>query len=186
MSSPSVATSTSWLGNSGNTLNFTKALSGKVEWAYSRINHTEVSGNGTIATLNFTVPANATPGATVTFTFGSTKMINKDGVDITAFDEQDATATIPVGIHDVTQTSLYSIIPNPSQSHASLRISLLQPSSLEVQVTDLAGKLLWKHTGRFDAGTNSIALPATLSSGVYMIGVKSESDRLMQLKWIKQ
>jgi hypothetical protein len=187
MNSPSVTTATTWLGNSSNTFNFTKTFPAKVEWAHVRNDHTEVNGNGTIGTLNFTVPANATPGATVTFTFGSTRIIDKDGIEITAFDEQDATTTIPVHVNDLAQgTQFATIVPNPSHSSASLQLTLAEAAGVEVRVADITGKLVWKVNGNHEAGESAIQLPATIAPGMYLVTVATDDQPATQLKWIKQ
>jgi hypothetical protein len=55
LSSPAtISYPTSWLGNATNTLTLSKSLSNNsIDWAYARTTHTNNSGNGVIAQLNF-------------------------------------------------------------------------------------------------------------------------------------
>ncbi|WP_276134448.1 T9SS type A sorting domain-containing protein [Polluticoccus soli] len=115
-------------------------------------------------------------------------MIDKDGVEITAFDEQDASATIPTHVNDLVNDGLFaSIIPNPSHNTAQLRVVLPGATTVDVRVTDIAGKLVWKHSDRREAGESSIELPSVVAPGMYMVTVANGSEpATQQLKWIKQ
>jgi hypothetical protein len=74
---PTITYSSSWIGTTSNTLDFTKDVSSnRVDWACARIDHNNISGNGTIATLNFTVPATATAGQQMKFHFDMPRVID--------------------------------------------------------------------------------------------------------------
>lgn len=191
MTSPSVTTTGSWLGNSSNTLNFTKATSVTVDWAHARTDQQQVSGNGTIGMLNFTVPANAKSGTPVNFTFGMTKLVDKDGNDISDFDEQDGVAIIPfpdaVGNIATANDVAAVIVPNPSHNHATLQFELNAPADMQIQVLDVVGKVLWQQTSAGVAGGNTVTLPAGMAHGMYMVQWKNNNTHISgTIRWMKE
>lgn len=184
-----IGTTTSWLGNATNTLNFNKDISnGTIDWAYARIDHQNANGNGTIAVLTFEVPANAQPGEVINFQFMTPTMVDKDGKTITDYNAVDGSAIVafPQSVKGVSTDAAIAVVPNPSGNQANLQLSVTQAQSLQVVVTDITGKQVWQTNSNIDKGANSIALPAsTLANGVYMINVKGEGVN-STLKWIKQ
>lgn len=184
-----INTANSWLGNSSNTLEFNNnAGAATIHWAFARTDHQNTTGNGTIATLDFTVPASAQPGQTVTLSFAHTVMIDKDGEQITSFNALDTNAkVVPQDINNIT-TGIQNIevIPNPSVSTASLYLFTTRQMSLNIQVTDITGKVLWHNKTAATSGHQRIALPANeLTSGIYLVNVEGKNSRKVT-KWIKQ
>lgn len=189
MTAPTVTTTGSWFGNSSNTLNFTKTTSVTADWAHARTDHQAISGNGTIGQLNFTVPANAKQGTAVKFTFGMTKLIDKDGNEITGYDEQDGNTIIPFteSVGSVVANGMSAVIvPNPSYGAAELQFELSQPSDVEVKVVDIVGKVIWQQAASFNAGNNSVKLPASIAHGLYMVQWNTTAQSNGTVRWMNE
>ena len=187
---PTLSTSTSWLGNSSNTLNFSHSTSaGVVDWAYSRTDHQNSNGQGTIAALEFVVPATANQGDIVNLSFDLPKIVDKNGIEIETFNTVDATVTVgwPVSVKDVAGLQYAAVVPNPSDRQAELKFNLHQPGKLTVKIVDMVGRAVWEHNGDFPAGDQSMSLPADLAGGLYLIHLQSDSwQEQPTVKWQKQ
>jgi hypothetical protein len=70
--------------------------------------------------------------------------------------------------------SVVSPVPNPMMRGAdiTLEYTLTSADAATVTVSDLAGKVIYKHTGDFKAGNNSLAIPTQgWSAGTYLVNV---------------
>ncbi|MBW7912137.1 MAG: T9SS type A sorting domain-containing protein [Taibaiella sp.] len=183
-----ITTATSWIGNSSNTLKFSKNFStSTIDWAMARTDHKNISGTGTIAMLNFTVPSNAIPGTIVDFIFDDAIMIDKNGNQITAFNTTDTNATIQaVGISVVESMEKgVMIIPNPSGNNAQLKIYAAAKQIMDITITDVAGKTVYKTNIEVNEGDNYIGLPASdLVKGIYAVNA-STGRANYTVKWVK-
>lgn len=184
-----VSIANSWIGNSTNTLEFkkdkTKAI---IDWAYARTDHTNIDGNGTIATVTFDIPSTAKAGETFTLGFANTVMIDKDGQQITQFNEVNTDVTlVPQSVGSIAGALQYSgIVPNPSGDAAKLYLQLSANENVTTTITDISGKVLWQDNQQLDRGEHYITLPADqLSSGMYIVNIQMQSTE-QSLKWIKQ
>lgn len=180
--------SASWL-SSTNAIDFTKSVSNnQTDWAFVRTNHTNVSGDGTIGTLTFTVPA-GTEYQSVGIFFENVKIIDKDGVELTDYNVLDAGALVfPLSVGNTEVANSMAIVPNPSDAHAELQLSLTADKKIQVVVTDITGRNIWSAQHNGVQGAQSIALPAAqLASGMYTIQVRDEQGAISQtMKWIKK
>lgn len=191
-SQATVTTATSWVGTAANTLTFNKDIDkGTIDWAYARIDHQSTGSQyGQIATLTFTVPANAKYGDVILLQFMSPTLIDKDGKTINDYNANDATAAVGIvqsvaGVNGAIGN--ITIVPNPSGNNAMLQVSLNKTQQLNVTVTDITGKQVWSGVQQMDKGNGIIALPATnMASGVYMVMVTDADGNATTLKWIKQ
>ncbi|MEZ5018379.1 MAG: T9SS type A sorting domain-containing protein [Flavipsychrobacter sp.] len=186
-----INTATSWMGNSTNTLNFNKDISNTVvDWAYARIDHQNVSGDGTIATVDFTIPTSVIGGESIVFSFENPILIDKDGKPITLYNMSDTTGIIQIQQSVANVAGAVSnayVVPNPSGNTASLHLQLAEQDELVVNVVDVTGKLIWTESRMVDAGNNQIALPATqIASGVYFIHIQGAGGHDYKVKWVKQ
>ncbi len=187
-----VTTATTWLGAASNTFNFTKNKSTNIiDWAHARTDHQNASGSGQIGTLNFTVPVNAIPGTQVSFKFSGTKMIDKDGMDISAFNPEDGSAVVPfpdniAGLPAALQA--VAVVPNPSHNSAALRLSLVAASMVHIKVTDITGRIVWQQSASYNSGNQQVALPAgELAPGMYTIHLEADGwENSPVVKWVKQ
>ena len=82
---------------------------------------------------------------------------------------------------------IVSIMPNPVATKAMLSISSAQKSTMEIIVTDLAGKQLSKQRVVLLAGSNQVSLNlSNLAAGSYQVtGVTDEGER-KSLRFVKQ
>jgi hypothetical protein len=181
----------SWLANTANSIRFEKTISnGNIDWAYARNDHQQVSGQGTIANLNFTVPLDAIDGTQVGLDLSQVMLINTNGEEIPDFNVIPQTITVdaPTSIHNVSGNISAVIIPNPSGNAANLRIAAEAAAELEITVSDLTGKTLRTQIVKVKSGNNNISLPAeNLASGVYLINIRHRGQQASSLlKWIKQ
>lgn len=185
-----INTSNSWLGSSSNTLTFNKDINNStIDFAHARIDQQNTSGNGQIATLSFTVPANAQIGERIDLTYSMATLIDKDGKVISNVNINDAVAYVnfPVSVAGVSNAvNGMAIVPNPSGNTAVLQINAAAAQNINVAITDVTGKVVWTANQAVDAGSNEIVLPASqLTSGIYMINVDGNNTINKTLKWVK-
>lgn len=188
---PSIAYPSSWMGTAANTLSFVKNTSNnRIDWVYARNDHQNVSGQGAIATLNFTVPPNAALGQVFHIFFENTKLIDKNGTEITAYNTINDTSVVQfaAGVQPVTQLLLLAaVVPNPSTGYASLHLATGHTANLAIRICDMAGRIIWQKTVATAAGTSDINLPAaSVSAGIYTIQVQDESTHDIQvIRWTR-
>lgn len=174
---PVITYNNSWLGTPSNTLSFTKTVSNnQTDWAYARTDHQNISGQGTIAYLNFTVPANATVGQQLIFNFQNSKLIDNAGNDILAYNALSDTAVIPPlsvnAIHGNIQAA--TVVPNPVKNESILQLSVAHPQELTIKIVNTLGQIMWQQNAAV-AGTQNIMLPTgTLAAGLYLIVIKED------------
>jgi hypothetical protein len=187
-SAPTVNFNTGWLG--GSPLQFSKALSGNtaIDWTYARTDHQNASGYGTLGSVSFTVPANAT--GTVTLNLEDVYIIDNGGAEMTDFNIVNASAAIhPVGVPSVGGLpGSVAVVPNPSSGTCAVQFSLASAERVEVRVTDITGRKVWAEAASYGSGTHNVQLPhSSLSQGIYMVQVKTASMQKAQtVKWMKQ
>jgi hypothetical protein len=82
---------------------------------------------------------------------------------------------------------IVSIMPNPVSTKAMLSISSAEKSTMEIIITDLAGKQLSKQRVVLFAGSNQVPLNlSNLAAGTYQVtGVTDEGER-KSLRFVKQ
>lgn len=189
---PTFSYTTSWLGSISTTLTFNKNISNNnVAWAYARINQTTISGQGTIATMTFTIPAGTPIGTKIVLKLENDVMIDQNGKPITtAYNVvNDTISVIPTTIETAIPTALAAyVIPNPSADNASLYIAAENAGNVQIHVLDITGKTVWQQTTFVNKGSQYIQLPADqLSSGAYTICMISDAkDTKVSVKWMKQ
>ncbi len=193
-SEATISYGTSWLGNSSNTLSFAYAKGYNVlDWAYCRTNQTNTSGQGTIAYLNFTIPAGTPPNTPFQIRIDEqkTRVIDYKGLIVTNYNLNDANAKTEAGVNvEYNYLNQYEmiVVPNPSVKNAVLQLSIPQSNaSINMTVTDISGRIVWQHSEYKNAGKQIINLPDELSGGIYMIAVDIDGTRIDKpVKWIKE
>ncbi len=185
---PQISYTGSWLGNVTNTLHFNKsAVSGTIDWALSRIDHQNTSGQGTIAWVSFHIPADAN-GQTLALSFSNIKLVDKALGNITSFNALDTSVLIhTMGINDFNATiQNAAIVPNPSHNEAALSFSSIKAFEMKIEAFDVSGKMVFNQTTFATKGINEIKLPTqSLSQGVYIVKL-SGNDFLETMKWVKE
>jgi hypothetical protein len=78
----------------------------------------------------------------------------------------------------LNQMMLFSGYPNPTSDNYNLNISMAEASEVEIQVTDINGKLVDKiHAGKLKRGLSEIHLNLShLSNGTYFLQAKSQQN----------
>lgn len=183
--------SNSWLGNSSNTLTFSKDISNTVvDWAHARIDHNNITGDGTIATVDFTIPNTVNGGEIVSFSFENPILIDKDGMPITLYNMSDTSGVIQVqqSIQNIAgNIQALFVVPNPSGNEAYLHLTVAEQEALIISIVDVTGKLVWTNSYTANKGNNPIALPADdIASGMYLINIKGKEGTSYKTKWMKQ
>ncbi|MCB9045841.1 MAG: T9SS type A sorting domain-containing protein [Chitinophagales bacterium] len=188
---PTITNNNSWLDNSSSAVNFNYGVNNTtVDWVLGRTNQQNVSGQGTIGTLNFTVPTSLTIGAHYQLSFVNTVLIDKDGVERYDINQVEATGTLQqsngvAGV--VAKINAVSIVPNPSGNTAHVNMSLKADADVNVTVSDVTGKVVWSVDGNYAKGEHSIALPAgNLAGGMYVVRLSTGEGNTSVMKWIKQ
>jgi hypothetical protein len=189
-SAPTITYPGSWIGSGGNTLKFLKSINpNNIAWAYARRDHQNISGNGTIAMLNFIIPSNAVVGSTLSLDFDNSRIVNNALVEITGYNEVDTFALVtPVSVNDINTTINYAaVVPNPSQNNASLQLMLAERGSLNMSIVDMVGKLVYYKEMFLEKGENNIGLPSSsLVAGSYLIRLHDNVNLPVVVKWLKQ
>ena len=182
----SIAYPSSWIGTAANTVRFSKSTSSNsIDWAYARNNQQNASGQGQIGAITFTVPM-GTANQNVVLSMQNVKMIDATGATITGYNVLNDTLHIsPTGVGSVNTPAFQAmIVPNPSFGNATLSLSMQYAGTLQVLVTDIAGRKVWTSNNTFAAGSQSIALPTNLPNGMYMVHV-SDGTGSNVVKWLK-
>ncbi len=166
----SIAYPTSWLGTSSNTYSFRKSISNnQVDWAYARNDHANTSGNGTMATLTFTIPSSAS--GQVIFSFENVEIINASGTVLSGYNVVDDTANIvTTGLANITADNGVKVYPNPSNGIFNITGQGLQ--NAEVMVTDIVGRKVYNSNLNMNNGIGQINL-SNLTEGVYFININA-------------
>jgi hypothetical protein len=173
-------------------MSFSKSTAANIiEWAHARIDHQNTSGTGQVGTLTYVVPSNAVAGSPVSFKFTNTKMVDKDGNDITSFNEVNGEAIIPFPQSVATLPSgvnTISVVPNPAHNMANLHIALANDANLQLKVVDMVGKTVYINSAVYNAGNHTISLPAQqMAAGMYTIHISGEGwNSTPVVKFVKQ
>ena len=184
-----LGTNTSWLGDNTNTLMFSKEFTNNtILWAYARTNHKNTAGNGTIATLTFTIPNSTPVGSRIKLDMDDVRIIDNNGRPVAMpYNVLSSEMTIvPSGIsaaNNVLQAA--SVIPNPSYNNAQLHVQLAQNDKIQVQVADVTGKVVFAATETLQAGSHVITLPPNTARGLYTIQLTTTMGAPHTLKWVK-
>jgi choice-of-anchor B domain-containing protein len=85
----------------------------------------------------------------------------------------DATGALVVnGIENSSLVTAITFFPNPANESAFINIAAKTTTTLQVQLTDVTGKIISTQTNIINAGANQLALNvATLSGGIYFVNV---------------
>ena len=186
---PTMSYPTSWLGSTSNTLNFIKNINtSSIGWAYARSDHQNISGQGTIGFVNFTIPATAIVGETINFRFSEAAVVDNN-LGSVPFTDMDTMVLIkPLGVEDIaTRIFNAAIIPNPSANGTKLKFALPEQQNLSVSIIDNVGRVVHEMKIVGQKGDNAVNLPSEgLAAGVYALVLKTSGSGRVILKWIRQ
>lgn len=189
---PKMTYANSWIGTAGNTLNFERSLAPNViDWAYARTDQQNVSGSGTIVSLQMDIPANAQVGSQVIFRIWMPRIIDRAGNVIEQYNVLDDTATIQSA---TSISSLQSgdghavVVPNPSGGDAALWFRLDRATPVTVSIINALGQTVGVQHIDGKAALNQWALPAAgLPAGTYLIRVVcADGAPATTVRWLLQ
>ncbi len=186
---PTITYAGSWLGGSANTLQFAKAVSNnRVDWAYARTDQQNNGGNGVLGWMTFTLPPGAN-GQQLNLYFDEVLIVDSAGAEFTEYNtEEDSVVVLPplaVSTGVRLQAGLH-VLPNPSSGPCVVQLTLPKAGAYTIEVHDLSGRLIWKTSGKGIAGIQKISLPTEdISSGIYLINLRSEVGVASPVRWIK-
>ena len=84
------------------------------------------------------------------------------------------TSTTPVGINEKETNKLFSLFPNPFHQTATLKFSVPEPETSELQITDVCGKVL--KTISIPSLTSSLQIDmATVPNGMYLYHISKKN-----------
>jgi len=86
----------------------------------------------------------------------------------------------------LNELTALSIFPNPAAEEATLTFTMEAHLQLQINISDLSGKVLWQAMADAEAGLNAIQLPvAGLPQGFYLVNLRS-GNRTAVAKLIRQ
>ncbi|HEY9176638.1 MAG TPA: T9SS type A sorting domain-containing protein [Flavipsychrobacter sp.] len=188
---PTITYSSSWLGSSSNTLNFTKDVSPtSIDWAYARTDKQDVNGQGILANLEFRIPASTPGGTLVTLSYDRTKFINHEGLELADITTLEDTFYVrhPAAVNQTDNTGWQiNIYPNPSKDFATLSISSTAKTDANIAIKDIAGRTISIIKTDLKTGGNNIELSAgKLTPGIYLVHISTAGYGEKVVKWIVQ
>jgi hypothetical protein len=92
---------------------------------------------------------------------------------------------IASGVKNTPQTSFdLSIAPNPNKGAFTLNGDFDKDKTYILIITDITGQSIYKESFKLQGNEKQIALPATVSSGVYMLSVKEKNQGQQTIRLI--
>jgi len=177
------------IGTVSNTITFTKYLAyNNIDFAIAHTDHENTPVNGTIATLSLPIPKDAINDGVITLALAGTKIIDKDGNEITGYRVASDTAYInSAGIANAPDNVREPVIaPNPAAKDAKLAVAFPAAIKLQMTVTNLNGKVIHNRELNLPSGQHLIDLPKP-APGTYIVTLQnSEQHYKKVLKWTQQ
>ncbi|MCX6274275.1 MAG: T9SS type A sorting domain-containing protein, partial [Bacteroidetes bacterium] len=159
----SVDYASSWVENAGNHLHLEKDFpgSGKTDIAFTRIDHSDVSGYGMIATLHFI--ASPTANGPFNLSFSHVRVISHNEIEIPI---QTGTSTTWVNIEDAGNPIASTVFPNPMTKDAQVIFSNPNHETWYFTMKDLTGRILSQQ--QITSSNSFFIERKDLNSGVYL------------------
>jgi hypothetical protein len=160
----------------------------------AKTDHTEASGQGTIAMINISIPAGTPSGTPIQLNIDNTitRLIDSKGVVITKFNLPTTPASgivIAAAVNQINSNIANAfIVPNPASTNAELNLSVKNSCEVVVDITDMTGKRVWENKLQLNAGKTYMPLPVKeFHAGLYTVRVSStEAEQPVVLKWVVQ
>ncbi|MFI5218760.1 MAG: T9SS type A sorting domain-containing protein, partial [Bacteroidia bacterium] len=169
--------STSWIATPTNFIHLEKDFSafGNFDMGLCRINHTNVSGNGTIATLHFTVASTASGWLTLSFSDVLAISANELPVPVNPLP-----SVVYTNVEEHVSSETLSIYPNPVNDY--LYFNTHNNSFERIEIFDKLGRKVIEA----NPNINKIYL-GNIPSGMYLLSATDkETKGTIKLKFIKQ
>lgn len=138
----------------------------------ARTDHKNIYGDGVVATVSFTLPNGLPNDEPIIFHLRGTRIIDKDGNVLSGYNVKDDTAYLNTAsvANAANNSRTPVIVPNPSVKQANLVYAFPKAGTIEMQITDVTGKLVSSQEISVAPGQHAIALP-TLSRGSYLVNL---------------
>lgn len=164
----------SWMGTTGNNLMTVDLRSpSETQFAITKTDHNNVSGNGKIGEISFAALSNITNNPMATFSITDATLIKYDQTDIPV-DISAATASVTItnnttGIYS-SNNDAAKIYPNPANETLSIAIQQVQEYNGEVTVTNVMGEKVQRSELKDQKSQLDIS---KLEEGIYFVSVKT-------------
>ncbi len=81
-----------------------------------------------------------------------------------------------VAVKDITELSAATLFPNPTSESTTLRFDLAVSTALNIQLTDITGKVISNINNTFNAGENTVTIEGNnVSNGLYFVNIRSKA-----------
>jgi len=168
------------------TANWAKPQPGVLNLSWSEALHTAVLPGD--ALLSLRVKAHSTRRISEVFSLSKEKNIQPEAYDVAGvshviklnFSQKPSDSAIG-------NAQVFAPIPNPTTGSARLPLRLNEPEIVSLEISDLAGKVLWHNASALEPGAHFLEIPAAAlpQSGVYVwrafAGSVVQSGRLVRL-----
>lgn len=143
-----------------------------IDLMVARTDHKNVSGDGIVAMVSFTLPNDLPNDEPIIFRLKGTRIIDKDGNILSGYNVKDDTAYLNTAsvANAPNNSRVPVIVPNPSVKQANLVYAFPKSGTIEMRITDLAGKQVSSGEITVTPGQHAITLP-TLSRGIYLVNL---------------
>lgn len=191
VNAPTISTATSWLGTGSSSLNFVKVkTNNSIDWVHARTDHNNNSGQGTIGTITFEIPANTPANTTIKLDFDEsiTRLIDYKGLPLAGYNliESSVLSEDATKVTNVTASAFTAfIVPNPSKTNAGIQLSVKEGSDAMVYVTDITGRNVWSNKLHLNAGKTFMPLSMdNIHPGIYTVRISPSGSAPIVLKWV--
>lgn len=169
----SISYANSLMDTIGN-LSIQNNISGSVQSALTRTNHTNASGSGTIAEITFMVSPSVT--GPVNFSFDNIKAVDANGIPLPLGGESSST---PTGISNLNAVDYFILYPNPNEGMFTISYNTTKTFNNTLQVFDLMGKCIYNTTLVAGSNTKQVTLNS-IAKGLYVCKVGNDVVRFMK------
>ncbi len=165
----SIDYTSSWVENAGNHLHLEKDFpgAGKTHIAFTRIDHSDASGYGMIATLNFI--ASPTANGPFSLSFSHVRVISHNEIEIPI---QTGVSTTWVNIEETGNEISSTVFPNPMTKDAQVTFSNPNHETWYFTMKDLTGRIVSQQQST--SGNLFQIERKNLNSGIYFYVINNE------------
>ena len=163
-----------------NQLHFSKDLYGsdRMDFAITRIDHTNASGYGKICSIKMKV-SNAVPkaGTKLNFTFSNNKQIDASGKYIPVYMSDDSIIVkqLLTGVENtIPSVSSLNVYPNPFKGFTNIEYSLSRDEKVLVEVFDMTGRRISLLANEEQvSGIHNLKFESNGSGGQYILRIQT-------------
>lgn len=142
------------------------------------------TGNDFLTTFKWTAPAAGAGTARIYARMVANNNNNTPGDDTPNAIMATLTEKATTGIHDVAQSNLFKIYPNPAQNTLHVQLDQLTSGSYNIRIASIDGKSLITTTNNFSGGAMNIDI-SKLANGIYSLTIQNK-DASQTLQFVKK